>query len=371
MPDAGSDADAGVEPGVDAGTNSCGTVLWTATTDPQNDGPLQPVQVAIDREDDVVVAGTHVYGAAFDGCGSNGRWTRTYGVDGALAWAVDEDEPDRSISDMASAPSGNVFETGGDYSVDLPQSWVTKRDPSGSALWTIGIESRWGAIATAIAAWGDDGAIVAGSEIRTVGGRNAADAFVLALAADGAEAWRADRLGPFPNDVTVDPDGVVYVLQNGSAATLRAIDPSGAILWQVELGDVFAAFAPHPNGGVVVAGTVPDSLTLWHFDSTGHEIWRATHEADGRVFAVAVDAGGNVATTGEAPATPGTDISLSTFDPEGALSWTCEYDIDEADVGASVAFDSRGDLVVAGYTGLSYSGGVCIVPALWIRKLVP
>ncbi|WP_416899782.1 MAG: hypothetical protein ACMVY4_08775 [Minwuia sp.] len=116
-------------------------------------------------------------------------------------------------------------------------------------------------------------------------------------------------------------------------------------------------------GGLVVGGEKDVFLT--RFDAAGNVVWRrmvgATDTADGYGLAVADD--GSIAISGRAnkPLTSGSPDNginsfVTLFDSSGEAQWTRHTGPQAVDGAFSVAFDSSGDVIVAGATAGPLSG---------------
>ncbi len=234
--------------------------------------------------------------------------------------------------------------------------FVVGLDPAGEVqwLWTAGGPAS--DAATAIAAAGDGGWIVAvsfGQEVAlgatTVTSRGGDDAALVKLGAGGEVEWVTQLGGEYPDEVShvaVDPAGNIYAL--------------GRFKGTITLGGT-----THKSAG-------DDDLFVARFDAVGNHVWsvRLGNPFQERAGGLAVDPAGHVVITGsfdkdlDVLGTPvlskgESDVFVARLSPEGKLLWVKTYGGERADVGLGVATDAAGNLVVVGgfETTIDLGGG--------------
>ena len=172
----------------------------------------------------------------------------------------------------------------------------------------------------------------------------------------------------------------------GAACTPEAGTCTDAYTWGAGAGTASLAYgvATDTTGNVLVTGTTNGSLDgqshvggkdifLTKFGADGTRLWTRQYGTPGdeRVYAVAVDAAGNIFLTGstygalDGQANAGDwDIFLSKFDAAGNRLWTKLWGTggSNADNGEDVAVDAAGNIYVTGSTagaldGQTFQGG--------------
>jgi Matrixin len=265
-----------------------GTFQWV--TDLGDNGPGAPgVSVAV--QGGTVFAG---YPTAVVG-GNIAAVARLDAATGAVAWVTPLAATGNVRMNVAVGPAGGVYATG-----DIAQSqvFVSRLDAAGNLTWTTtsSVSSSTRGIALAVDAAGNAYATGTYSGTLALGTRSltswagSSDAFVWKLDANGATTW-AGSLGGNGADlgqgVALDGSGNAFVTGmwagsrdnnfNPNSGTAVKLTPRGG------LNDCFVVkLAPATNGG----------LTLTWAKNIGGA-------GDDRGLDIAVDAGGNVYTTGE------------------------------------------------------------------------
>jgi outer membrane protein assembly factor BamB len=178
--------------------------------------------------------------------------------------------------------------------------YVFYRD--GSMAWTYHLE---GHIVESSPVVGPDGTIyLAASNPQTGGGQ------VIALDADGTEAWRFDAGSRIDTSPALGADGTLYIgAQNG---ILYALNADGTLQWQSSLGSVDSS-AAIGGDGTIYLGTGAGYLALNPAD--GSQVW-AFAPVDGQADSTpALGAGGRVYLTSNSN-------ELYALNPDGTVAWT-------------------------------------------------
>ncbi len=206
-----------------------------------------------------------------------------------------------------------------------------------------------------VAAW-NGGAVICGTFAGTVdfgggaltsGGAN--DAFVASYDYLGAHQWSkrfGDAAAQSAAAITVDAQGNVFVVGDNAGT----MDPGGGNVTTAGLADVY----------------------LVKYDVNGVFQW-AKQFGDNKAqnaFAVATDAAGRVAITGQFASKADfggglltsaglTDMFVAVFDKDGAPQWSKRFGDAAAQAGKAIAFGPMGEVVVAGDNGgvVDFGGG--------------
>jgi hypothetical protein len=176
--------------------------------------------------------------------------------------------------------------------------------------------------------------------------------------------------------MTLDPTGNALVTgyqwngTNGDIKTIKYAAATGAVVWEASVpgtpggNDFGIVVATDASGNAFVGGstwngTNDDMRTVKYAAATGAVIWDKTFAGPGNgpdyVFALAVDAGGNVIVTGESQtgATANPDWKTIKYAAaDGAILWQAVFAGTAAglDIPTSVVIDTAGNAIVAGYT---------------------
>ncbi len=234
--------------------------------------------------------------------------------------------------------------------------FVVATDAKGEVQWLWNTGGMASDAATAIAAAGDGGWIVAvsfGQTVEfgttTVTSKGSEDAVLVKLDAGGAVVWVTHLGGEYPEEIThldVDPGGNIYTL--------------GHFKGSLDLG------------GSPVKSAGDDDLFVSRFDPVGNHVWsqRIGNAFQERGGGIAVDQAGHVAVVGSfdkdldflgtAVLSKGeSDAFVARLDPDGKLLWVKTYGGDRADAAFGVDVDSAGNVVVAGgfETTIDLGGG--------------
>lgn len=224
-----------------------------------------------------------------------------------------------------------------------------------------------------------DGAI----DDNTVTGMN--DIYLIKWAPDGIKAW-SRQWGTIGYDrgsaVVADSEGNIYVTGSVSGALdgnvrtgytdafLTKWNADGTQAWTRQWGAALQieegiSIAIDGEGAILIMGFTTDTgdgntdvfLAKWSADGemTWREQWGSAVEDNGR--SVAVDQEGNIYVAGVTKgAMDGNsnmgkgDVFLTKWDAEGAKAWTRQWGENSYDEALSVAVDSKGDVLVTGFT---------------------
>jgi hypothetical protein len=169
-------------------------------------------------------------------------------------------------------------------------------------------------------------------------------------------------------------------------AVTLTIDPLGDLRWTRQFGTGSAerayGIATDPSGNVYTTGYTLGAFEgsnagsfdafISSYDSDGALRWTRQFDADGAVFAygIATDPSGNVYTTGytigafEGSGSGGADAFIRSYDSDGNVRWTRQFGSDgvETDIAYGIATDADGNVYTTGVTdgdlGGSNAGGL-------------
>ena len=199
--------------------------------------------------------------------------------------------------------------------------------------------------------------------------------------ATGAVLWETAFNGPASGAdqsyaMTLDATGNVIVTGyqwngvDGDIKVIKYAAATGAIVWQASVagtpgGNDFGIVAATDSAGNVFVGgstwngSNDDMRTVKYAAATGAVIWDKTFAGPGNgpdfVFAMAVDAGGNVIVTGESQTAATANPDWKTIKyaaADGAILWQAVFagTAGGLDIPTSVVIDTSGNAIVAGYT---------------------
>lgn len=258
----------------------------------------------------------------------------------------------------------------------LPLSALLIGFPASGADLRLLSEQTWGGIeteeATGIAAAPDGSVYMTGTTLSFGAGDR--DVFLLKFNAAGTLIWqRTYGTGPtepffradeFASDVTVAPDGSVYISgshADGSAMLVK-FAPDGTLVWQRAWSSQSAfgtGVAVAPDGSVYLAGGVngigaghSDSM-LVKFTPDGDMVWDRTWGGpiNERGSAVAVAPDGSVYLAGDGNSFFANDANLLKFSPDGTLLWERDWrngTIQELSFALGVAVGADGSVYLTG-----------------------
>jgi len=251
---------------------------------------------------------------------------------------------------------GNVYTVGNLFGAVV----LTKFDPAGAKLWQTIYSSGGSPTATAVVvdSGGNPYVIGRSSVYDPVLEQNRDVRLVVKYDPSGNQLWAKEWNGVTSpaNDLAsprLDANNNLLVLV-ASGGGISKLDPAGNELWVGGPGGSLRALTLDVAGNVYVCGTRNGLLTA-KFSANGSEIWTAEYtslSADMiEANAIAVDAMGNVAVTGAmVDGTTDADLITVKYDANGNQLWTAAYNnpSDGSDIGRSIAFDSDGNVHVAG-----------------------
>jgi len=163
-------------------------------------------------------------------------------------------------------------------------------------------------------------------------------------------------------------------------AFVRKLDPDGNELWTRQFGsganDSAYSVATDASGNIVVAGYVDGALPgqsgagsgdafVRKFDADGNELWTKQFgtTASEEAYSVAVDSAGNIVVAGYTTGTlsgqsnaGASDVFVRKLDADGNELWTKQFGSNGWEGAESASVDVAGNVVVAGFTEGTLSG---------------
>jgi len=374
-----------------------GALLW----EKRYNGPANNYDwayaVAVDGSGNVVVTG-----ASVNGIGYADYYTAKYAAaNGALLWEkrynAPENKNDQALA-VAVDGSGNVMVTGASDNADDKPGYYTAKYAAadGALLWEKryhGPENNYDSTPS-VAVDGNGNVVVTGASVTNGLSGVSADFYTAKYnAMDGALLWekRYNGLVTYNDEgraVAMDLAGNVVVAgcsRNGNISgyyTAKYAAANGSLIWERHGPDYSfdeaRAIAVDRNGNVIVTGS--SELTAPSFHSIGNYYTAKYAAADGALLweknyngpadredsedharAIAVDGSGDVIVTGGSYRN-GTGYDYYTVKyaaANGAVRWEKRYDgpgpgwgdgHGRDDVALAVAVDSRGNVVVTGFS---------------------
>lgn len=369
-----------------APADAAGERLWVRTYGYLYAGPDYARGLAIDKHDNVIVAGQSLgwadtyYDYAVVKYSPAGAllWKRRYsgpsGYDEPFGVAVDKD--------------GNVIVTGlsfGTRGIGLPDITTVKYNSIGQLQWvrryyrgTAGHE-----VGRAVTTDSAGNVYVAGMASSLT--NNYEDAVLIKYSPAGSRLWVRVYDAPMhDNDgyLAVSVDGADNVLATGystqSGLNLQDFltvkyDPAGNRSWvrtyngEESFDDWAESIAVDRNGNTVVTGAIGEycgdhcySYATVKYSPVGAQLWAKVYNpqpvSDDLAHAVEVDAAGNVYVTGESAwQSAFYDFATVKYAPNGTLLWSRRYNGpgNGNDSAYSLALDSLGNVIVGGYSYVS------------------
>jgi len=360
--------------------------VWSSVYDGPASQDDYPVQLALDAQGNVTVAGRS-YNASVGfppAPPTQDALVARYDADGVEQWALRYDRygGDDQFQDVAIEPvSGDAilvgYSSGYVASTYVTDLIVQRVAPDGTILWTtthdgIGAGADFGRSVLLDAA----GNIYVGASCYG-GAATGQDMALLEFDGGGQLVFETyvDGSGHAADSGTFlafDPSGNIALAgQLASSPTnsdlgAALISPAGAILWQRERGgssigpDFGLAVACDAAGAVYVAGWSTNAdmdPTLVKWDAAGNPQWAIDYAdpaaGSGQFRDVEVDAGGRVLVFGHSPGVgTGLDLVVQAWEASGAPLWERRHDgaAGKDDTARALVVDGAGELVVAGWS---------------------
>lgn len=348
--------------------------------------PATGVTVSIDQADSVMLVGqTLVLTATVTAPTEASKEVHWTSSNETVATVTPEGTVTAAAPGEATITATSAFDASAQ---DATKITVTEPGSFSDAAWTRQFGTGEDDSASAVAVDTLGNVLVAGSTRGIVEGTPAGngDAFLRKYSADGEVLWTR-QFGTTSTDmahaVAVDAVGNVLVAgetlgalegtyQGRGDAFVRKYSPAGEVIWTRQFGtddiDSVRALAVDGSGNVHLAGYTFGTLEGFRQGNT--DAFVRKYSADGDVVwtrqfgtelqdiasAVAVDAAGNVAVAGYTggdlggPTAGWNDAFLRKYGPAGNELWTVQVGTDVGDAMHGVAYDSSGNIVVAGYT---------------------
>jgi hypothetical protein len=366
--------------------------------------------VAIDADGGILVAGETSGALAGDNAGFSDAWVRKYDMAGEVVWtrqfgsdSVDQFEGVATDLEANVLLVGSTYGAVGDADLALSDIWVRKYDAAGTVMWTRQFGSDMTDLAGGVATDGSGNVIVVGHTDR---GFDAGylDVYVRKLDPDGEVVWTRE----FGSDSTdhgvgaaTDGTGSVFVAGNTIGAIVsggggdwdvwvRKYDPAGEVEWTRQFGtgtyDQVRAIATDPSGNLVLSGETQGDLAgpvagptdVWVrvYNSAGDIVWTRQFGSDSFDAAggVTADADGLITVMGDTAgvldgdSAGANDAWVRRFDAAGGTLWTRQFGSNGSDLGAGVASDAQGDVVVGGSTSGALVGTGSGDADAWLRR---
>lgn len=411
--------------GPDCASGLCQAAVCSSNYDWAKDMGEARGPLAVDGLGNVLVAGGPAWVAALDATGTT-LWSGTY-INGS-PWTRSITADASGGSWIAGSYSGTLSASTYDYGyVTLSSAglsddlFVARLDAAGHVRWVSGFGDDQLQLALGVAADSTGNVALTGLFMGTLnfGGGDlvasgVSSAFVAKLGGKGEYLWaRAISAQPSAQGLSVTVDqadnvllvatiqgqadfggGVVGKVGTASVAVAK-YDPDGKHVWSRSYSGSGAGTAdikldaeqniilavtcseqPDFGGGILSGGTSADVCVV-KLDGSGNHIWskRFGDAQDQWVKALAVDAAGNIAITGQlsgkmtidgAPLTSagGNDVFVAKLDPNGKHVWSRRFGDASDQYGTGVGLDSAGHVYVSGqFSGsIDFGGGPFVGP---------
>ena len=417
-------------------TKLTGAHVWSKVFPAQND--QLGTSVAVDSAGNVVIAGifqdtVNFGGGALVSAGANDIFVAKFSPSGQLLWSQrfggPTNEGERGVR-VGLDGAGNVlltgmFETGSDFGggplvvLSKNEVFILKLDPSGTPLWckTFGAPSL-STESLAVSASGNvavtgyfGGTVDLAGAVLTSAGSN--DIFVAELGPSGAPIW-GRAFGDVGADngasIAFTPAGNVFVTGYFSGTVgfgpvpltsaglgdifVAKLDLTGTTLWSKRFGDasfqgdvtlavdgLADVFLLGRLNGTVdfgagpLTGVTKKDIFLAKLDPSGVPLWSKAFNGTSSLIGagIAADSSGNVVMTGQVsgsvdlgsgplPAAGGNDIFVAKLSPTGKTIWSKRFGDAANEEGTSVAVDSSANVLVLSYGGgtIDFGGGILV-----------
>ena len=219
--------------------------------------------------------------------------------DGTIKWQCSNGAYEGS--NPAIGISGAVY-------VGCHEGRISAVSPEGAVLWEYTLDAYGVAAATRSSPLvSPDGRIYVGT---CVGGWGAC---LFALNPDGSLCWRQQGPGCYEwNAPASSPDGTVYAEGNN---TMYAVDPSGAIQWQLEIPQIYAGPSVDSAGNICLKTAYND---VEYYDPAGELLWRYALGRILRTRSIPVVGVDGTVYIGNS------DTYFYALDPDGTVKWRFE-----------------------------------------------
>ena len=261
-------------------------------------------------------------------------------------------------------PAGHVVVAAREVSGTRSCMFVAKLSrASGATLWrksVCDLDSEAQAVAV-----DSEGDIVVGGAAISFGQSNAR--LMKFDGADGRVHWeRILDLGASGEEsvaaIAIDAQREIYVAVTSTLPAGRLVKYSagGTLRWQSEVVQTLSGVRLDGSGTPFVIGTIPlgggRQWAVTRFAAgSGTVVWRQwTGVAGSQPRALAIDAAGDVYVTGTTPDAEGIGLlTIKYAGTTGSEQWQKTLATADGDAGLAIAIDPRGEVVVAGHSGLA------------------
>ena len=362
-------------------------------------GEDQVVAMAVDGSDRVVVGGVTTGSLAGPISGDYDSFVQVYEGNGELAWQHQfADDTFFGLTSVAVDSRGRIVTAShGDVDVDGFNGWgdsveIRVFSPTGELLWRDSHFPYYGDVRPQVAVDSNDRVILVGHD----GPYGDHDVVVRVYEPDGTVAWQQNFRGTgheYVLSVGVDREDRIVVAGNTNPSSgldaedigvfVRALNPDGSEAWSdqfgskvssqgtadvhatasgqvivagITYGDTFSANPGEPNE----FGNVPPDGFVRAYSMNGEPLWSDQFGTPGydEVWSIASNSSGDVVLGGwtsgelvEGAQQGGVDAYLRAYDADGMFLWHDQFGTPENEGVSAVAYDSRGNLVVAGVGG--------------------
>lgn len=319
----------------------------------------------------VIDGSGNVYVTGYNSSSSDDIITVKYNSSGQEQWVATFNGPGNS-DDYPSAicvdMSGNVYVNGGSYIGGNLNYETIKYNSAGIQQWVVTITGFMGAdiLSNSMVVDGSGNSFL---NIESTGGNK-----TIKLNTSGQIVWMTSGYNGYPNSISIDSSGNVYVTGNRFPDVFtKKYNPAGQQQWEAIYNgpansyDFAEAITTDKSGNVYVTGSSynsnanEDFLTI-KYNSSGLQQWAATYngpaDSNDYSYSIAVDESGNVYVNGTRDVIQGRTIADYTtikYNSSGIEQWVRTYNGtgNSSDYSGSVVLDAIGNIyVTGGSTGL-------------------